>query len=151
MTKTGPGPILGFFDQSASDRIAVYVAELFHKFPVREDIEVIITRLPELGSLTFEKFGGLPFQYAKSLMQLFAPGLTQKQMDVFGHENVSEEIELVPLPDVFEDVKEDSARMIGIQIRQAAMTTEGKEVVMAFVLVSLEIVRHARMVARGTR
>lgn len=83
-------------------------------------------------------------------MQLLALGLTQKQMDVFGHENVSEEVKLVPLSDAFEDVKEDSARRIGIQIRQAMMTTEGKEVVMAFGLVSLEMERHAHMVARNS-
>lgn len=61
MAKAGPRPILGFFDQSASDRIAVDIAELFHEFPVSEDIEVIITRLPELGPPIFEKFGGLSF------------------------------------------------------------------------------------------
>lgn len=76
MTKTGPRPILGFFDQSASDRIAVDVAQLLHELSLGEDVEVIITRLPELGPPTFEKFGGLSFQYAKSVVQLFAPGLT---------------------------------------------------------------------------
>lgn len=96
-----------------------------------------------MGLLAFEKFGGLPLQYAKSVVQPFAPGVTQKQMDVFGHENVPEEVKLMPLPDAFKDVKEDSARRIGIQIRQAMMSTERNEVVMAFSPVSLGIERHA--------
>ena len=53
----------------------------------------------------------------------------------------------MPLPDGFEDVKEDSARTITRQIWQATMTTEGKEMIMAVGLVSLEMDRHAPMVA----
>ena len=90
----------------------------------------------------------MPFQHANGVVKWLAPGLTKKQMDMFGHENVSEQVKLVPLPDAFEDVKENCAGTIAIQVRQATMTTESEEVVMAFGLVSLEVERHPGMIAR---
>lgn len=50
MVETAPGVVLGFFDQTACDGIAVDVAELLDPFWVSEDVEVVVAELPELGS-----------------------------------------------------------------------------------------------------
>ena len=45
--ETRPRPILGLGGQSPGDGIAVDVAQLLHKLSMREDIEVIVARLPK--------------------------------------------------------------------------------------------------------
>ena len=45
--ETRPRPILGLGDPSPGDGIAVDGARLLHKLSMREDIEVIVARLPK--------------------------------------------------------------------------------------------------------
>lgn len=46
----GPWPVFGGGDESAGDRVAVHVFELFDSFVSGEDVEVVVAGLPE-GSL----------------------------------------------------------------------------------------------------
>jgi hypothetical protein len=68
-------------------------------------------------------------------------------VDVLGHEDVTEEIELVALPDFFEGFFEDDSGSIVVQIRETPVTTEGDEVVVSFGLVTLESTRHEVIVS----
>ena len=47
MTEAGPLPVFGLLYQAASYRVAVDVLEFFYSFGCGEDIEVVVTGLPE--------------------------------------------------------------------------------------------------------
>ena len=70
MEKAAPAPVFGLFGQSTSDGIAMDVTELFDEFLLSEDIEVVITALPELWPFAFEPFGCLCLQGAEDVFEL---------------------------------------------------------------------------------
>jgi len=47
MAVAGPRPIFGSRDEFARDRIAVHVLQLFDSLVTGEDVEVVVTGLPE--------------------------------------------------------------------------------------------------------
>ena len=61
---------------------------------------------------------------------------------MLGHEDVTEEKELVSLPKSFECLLEDDAGAVFVQVRETVITTEGDEVVVAFGLVAFQTTRH---------
>ncbi len=72
-------------------------------------------------------------------------GFAEKEMDVLGHDDVAEDFEVVAFAGEFQGVEEDVFRGRGGEVGFAAVTTEGHEVVVALVLVSLEAQRHGRI------
>ena len=54
--EAAPGPVFGFFDEAAFDGVTVNVLELLDEFGLGEDVEVVVTGLPELGAGAFEEF-----------------------------------------------------------------------------------------------
>jgi hypothetical protein len=67
-------------------------------------------------------------------------------MDVFGHEDVSVQEELVSAAEGFESIQENSSGVVIVEIAKAAVTTEGEEVEVSFGLESLELTRHRRTI-----
>lgn len=65
-----------------------------------------------------------------------------EQVDVLGHDDVAEDFEVVALAGEFEGVEEDVFCVWGVEIRFTAVTTEGDEVIVTFLLVSYEAQRH---------
>jgi len=65
---------------------------------------------------------------------------------VLGHEDVAEEVEAVPLSQLFECFEEDASGEIVGEIRETPGTTEGEEVVVALGVISLETARHEEVV-----
>jgi hypothetical protein len=63
-------------------------------------------------------------------------------VDVLGHEDVAEDVELVLLPCAFEGVEEDRSGVVVVEVGETVVTTEGDEVVVAEGVVSLEVARH---------
>ena len=63
-------------------------------------------------------------------------------MDVLGHENVAEDVELVAVAKSFEDFFEDDPGGVVVEVGEPAITTEGNEVVGAFRLVAFQMARH---------
>ncbi len=61
---------------------------------------------------------------------------------MLGHEDVTEDLELVPCSELFEDCCEGGAGVIVVEVRAPPMATEGDEVVMAFGLVTFEAAWH---------
>jgi hypothetical protein len=59
-------------------------------------------------------------------------------MDVLGHDDVSEDFEVVAFAGEFEGVEKDVFLSCGGKVGFAAVTTEGDEVVVAFSLESFE-------------
>jgi len=54
VARAAPGPVLGLFDETASNWIAVDVIDLLDEFILREYVEVVVSGLPELGPVAFE-------------------------------------------------------------------------------------------------
>ena len=65
-------------------------------------------------------------------------------MNVLGHHDVAEEVELVFAADRFEGVLKDGCGARGDEVRAAAVTTEGDEVKVARLLSTFESRRHQR-------
>ena len=61
MIEAAPAVVFGVGDESASDWIAVDVADLLHELARCEGVEVVVTGLPELFAAAFEEFGGFAF------------------------------------------------------------------------------------------
>jgi hypothetical protein len=64
-------------------------------------------------------------------------------MNVFGHDDVSQERETVPSPRLFENAKEQVASRWGSQLRMSPITTEVDEVQRTFEIIPLETCRHS--------
>jgi hypothetical protein len=47
VTIGGPWPVFGFLYEAASDGVAVHVRQFFDSLIVGEDVEVVVTSLPE--------------------------------------------------------------------------------------------------------
>ena len=63
-------------------------------------------------------------------------GFGEEEMDVFGHDDVAEEVEVVFFAGGFEGVLEDRGGFGGSQVGVAVVTTEGDEVEVACLLSS---------------
>jgi hypothetical protein len=83
----------------------VQVAEFFEALGGGKDVEVVITRKPEGGFR--ELFGYGAFDGAKNGGERMGWRLGQKEVDVFGHDYVAEEVELVFFAHGLEGVLED--------------------------------------------
>ncbi len=69
-------------------------------------------------------------------------GLRWQEMNVFGHDDIAEDFEVVPESGALQGRLEESLCLFGGEIGSSAVTTEGDEVVVSFLLVSLEEVGH---------
>jgi hypothetical protein len=90
-----PRPIVGLFNEAAHDGIAMDVLELFDELGVGEDVEVVVAALPELRTSALESLRSLVFEYVQGDGERVEFGLADEKMDVLGHEDVSEDIELM--------------------------------------------------------
>ena len=61
---------------------------------------------------------------------------------MLGHDDVAEDIEVVALAGLFEGVEKGVFGVWGVEVRFTAVAAEGDEVVVAFVMVTLEAQRH---------
>jgi hypothetical protein len=92
---TAPRPVFGLLDKAAADRVAVDVFKLFYKFGVGEDVEVVIAALPELRTSVLEPLRRFVFEHVQSDGESVEFGLADEKVDVFGHEDISEDVELM--------------------------------------------------------
>jgi hypothetical protein len=65
-----------------------------------------------------------------------------RQVNVLGHDDVTEEFELIVSAGTFERVEKDISGGSSVEVGIAVVATEGDEVVVTFLLVSLEAQRH---------
>lgn len=142
VAEAAPGPVFRFLDETACNRIAVDVAELFYELALGEDVEVVVADLPELLAVAFEGLRGLAFEDVQGAGE--GPGFrfAEEEMDVLGHEDVAEDVEAVASPELFECGFEGGAGVVVAEKRETLVTAEGDEVVVAFGLVAPEIFGH---------
>ena len=62
-----------------------------------EDVEVVVAGLPELAAISFEQLGGLCFEDVDGCRSWVSSGFGEEQVNVLGHQDISEDLELVAL------------------------------------------------------
>ena len=142
MTIAAPGPVFGVKDEASGDWIAVDIAELFEPLGVREDVEVVVTGLPELFAVAFQELRGLSFEDAQGGREGFSFRFAEKKVDMLGHEDVAVYLEAVSLAELFECVQEDAAGVVVVQERLPVEAAESDEVVVACGLVTFQAAGH---------
>jgi hypothetical protein len=140
VTVGGPRPVFGSFDEASGDGVAVHVLDLFDSLVVGEDVEVVVAGLPE--GCRGEALGDGEFQGLEGFGEWVFGRLAEEQVDVLGHDDVAEDFEVIAFAGEFEGVLEDVSGCGGVEVGFAVVTTEGDEVVVALLLVSLEVERH---------
>ena len=70
-------------------------------------------------------------------------------MDVLGHEDIAEDIKLMPVPEALEGIEKDDTGVIVVEVGKTVIATEGDEVVVAEGVVALQTARHLGMIPDG--
>ena len=130
VVEAAPAVVFGFGDEASGDRITVDVLDLLFEFSCGEDVEVVVARLPEVAVRSFEEFGGLAFDDSEGGGEGVVLGFVEEEMEVFGHEDVGVEEEVVGAARAFDCSFEDFFGFGGVEVGKAVVTTEGDEVEM---------------------
>jgi hypothetical protein len=130
VVEAAPGIVFGFGDEASGDWVAVDVLDFLFEFAGGEDVEVVIARLPELAASAFEEFGGFAFDDSKGGGEGVVFGFAEEEVEVFGHQDVGVEEEVVGAAGSFDHLFEDLFRFGGVEMGKAVVTTEGDEVEM---------------------
>lgn len=85
------------------------VAKLFDQLRVSQHIEIEVANLPELLMAASQQLRGFALENADRGGKRVSLGLADKKMNVIGHEDVAEDIELMSLPEAFEGFFEEDA------------------------------------------
>ena len=67
---------------------------------------------------------------------------TEKQMDVFWHQDITEDAKLVTLARLFQDVEEGEARVVVVEVGKTLIAAKGNEVIVSVRVKSLQLARH---------
>jgi hypothetical protein len=127
-----PRPIGRVEDEASADGIEVYVVELFLEFGLGVDVEVVVAGLPNFG------FGvgageGL-FEDLDGCGEGFEFWFGEEEVDVVGHDHVSEDVEFVTVAGLIEDLEEGVSGLWGSEDGAVAEAGDSEEVVVAFVV-----------------
>ena len=69
-TIAAPGPVFGFLDEAALHGIAVDVFEFLYSLRCAEDIEIVVTRLPEMAVVSNQLLRDRLFESLQSCGQI---------------------------------------------------------------------------------
>ena len=123
-----PGPVFGLFDESTMDGIAVDVLEFLDALRWGEDIEVVVTGLPESPVGRFDFLGDGLLQCLDGASKSCAFRFAKEQVDVFRHHDVADHVEPITAPGLFERAFEDILRAGCVEEGLPPVTSEGDEV-----------------------
>ncbi len=59
MAEAAPGPVFGLEHETARDRVAMHISQLLDELVLCQDVEVVVTGLPEVLLVGLEEFGRL--------------------------------------------------------------------------------------------
>lgn len=105
------------------------IPELLDPLATGEDIEVVITRMPEWALALAERDGDL--HRLDGGAEESAPWFGDQKMDVLGHDDVAEDAEAVAQARAFERVLEEGACRVRPEEWSPLETAEGDEVIVA--------------------
>jgi hypothetical protein len=159
---TAPGPQLRIGDEASLHRVHVHVVQFLGSLLAAPDVEVVEASLPETAVRDGRAFvpkmellsgsscaNSAPQPARDALLQyLYDDGrisfgrFAQQQMDVLGHDDVTNHCELVVSSDFREDDQEDVSRACRFQEWQSSVTAEGDEMKVPGSVAALEVFRH---------
>ena len=154
--------VLWILYKSPLERVRVHVSELLDLLLAAPDVEIIEPALPELwqtavGSREQERslrcrrtvVGLAPQLPRDTLLEHFENGrrsaasrLGNEQVDVLGHDHVTDQLEPKLFADLAENLDECIPSARRVEKRKSPVTTEGDEVQMAEPVDALEAFRH---------
>jgi hypothetical protein len=144
--ETAPGPVFGLCYEFSCDRVAMHVLQLFYSLGFGEDVEVVVARLPEVFAGAAEELGGFTLEDSEGGGYCSCPWFRHQQVDVLGHEDVTQDGEAVTGGEGLEHVLQNLFGFWGVEVGEAAVTAKGDEVEIAFVLETLEALGHGVIV-----
>jgi hypothetical protein len=131
VVEAAPAVVFGFGDEASGDWVAVDVLDLLFEFAGGEDVEVVVAGLPEVVAFAFEEFGGLAFDDSEGGGEGVGFGFAEEEMEVFWHQDVGIEEEVVGAAGAFDYLFEDFFGFGGVEVGKTVVTTKGDEVEMA--------------------
>jgi hypothetical protein len=147
---TAPFPVVLAANEAASDRVLVHVVKLFSGFLFGPDIEVVKAALPDLSRQGFvcfpQIFRGALFDDLKDRRWQCHLSFVNQQMEVFRHNDVAENPELILQAGFFEDLQEDVAASWAAQDGKTVITAAGDEVEVSYSVISCESRGHFRSI-----
>jgi hypothetical protein len=139
-----PGPIFGMLDQTTCDWVSMDVTEFLDELAFAENVEVVIARLPErVFGTKGERSGYGLFQGLHYFREGSALGFVDQHVDVFGHDYVSVDTEVVVLAGSFQGRFEGVAGLRSVEVWATGVTTESQEVKLSGLLIALESLGHS--------
>ena len=120
------------------------VVQLLDSLAFGKDVEVVEAQLPETRAGVRDGARCSLLEDLHGERGISDVGFADQQVDVFGHDDVSEDDELVFLADFFENAQDESASGRFGKKWNASITTEGKEVEMTFSVVTFQVNAHVK-------
>jgi hypothetical protein len=126
----------------------MYISHLFHKIVVTANITIIILFLPQRLTVLHAAHAMNPQRRSQldtfdGRRQLAALGLTEKQMHMLRHNDVTVHAKVVTTANPFHDNNQDRAGIACRQLGLPSIATEGDEVRLPGFLKTLQPSRHA--------
>ena len=104
------------------------VSQLLKKLVVIVDIEIVIALLPEMFRFADEPSRDALLERLDRVGEGAALRLAEQQMNVLGHDDVSEDAHFVSTPDTFQRGRKCLLRFGRVEERASLITGEGNEV-----------------------
>jgi hypothetical protein len=138
VVEAAPAIVFGMGDEASGDWVVVDVLNFLDEFGCGEDVEIVVARLPEVIAGALEEFGGFSLEDSEGGGELVVLWFAEEEVDVFGHEDVGVEAEVVGAASSFDDLFEDVFGPGCFEVWKTAVTTEGDEVELACVLAAFK-------------
>jgi hypothetical protein len=122
----------------------------FSELVFREDIEAVVTGLPEMVTPLLQLVGTLLLDRLQDGGKRRIRWFADESVKVFRHEDIAVDTHAMALACALEDLFQDGVRVGFREVGVSLVTTEGDEVGVTVLLPSLEPGRHVRSV-RGSR
>jgi hypothetical protein len=142
MPKARPCPILWLLNQAALDWIPMHILQFLDALLFREDIEILITSLPERAFVTPQS--NREFDRFDRPIKAGARRFVHQKMNVLRHHHITRDNEFILLPDSLQRVFKEIPGFGRGEIRETQITTEGEKVHIPAVLVTNKPLRHEK-------
>ncbi len=169
MPGTAPLPLLRLERESSLHRIGVHVVQLLHLLLFCEHDEIVKSRLPDVAMVEsclpepILTHVGCRSQFAQeAASEALFDGLhdfgwiaplrfAEQQVDVLGHDHVTNYHEMVSPAYALQDMKQQVAILCSCEQRQSLITTGGNEMEISRTVVAMELVGHEAQLAQDVK
>src|SRR5712671_7149830 len=150
MRPTAPSPMFRMKDEFALDRIPMHIVQFLLQFLLAPHIEVIEAALPESWSVRWrwskaqselrcrrfsralsQSPGASLLEHLQDFRGITPPGFTKEQMNMLGHDHITDEAEVVPRADLVQNFHKMVTSPRRAEQRTPPIATEGNEMKIA--------------------